>query len=604
MHAASDHAKPPEKPVLLTQPGGETSSWAKGNARVAAYYHCRARARTRVKPAAEEVLQQWQPTVAGELMQHQLLPCRGTPHPLEGAQRRWPETGCAVGGLAAPLDSRQHANWFGYRQQRWKRHWAQVPELIEEADFTLTLEDLKVLLAQRFGSLLTAFQHLDFFRHSARSVYNVNDSNLSLVEWQEGLYDVFSTLPGEKYAALRGLCEPRWRFNKRLKKMFQEMDRNGDGLITFEELSAPRAEVSETQREFTLRRTAELLATHSSASPDGQPHAGTVPRAQSSSDLALASIADLAEAAQAAPPAHQVAAGDGNARSASTELLRSFAALLIHKFPNLEAAFEAMDHSRNGKLSQAEFSQGAKHLLRFAGDTKAIFKELDTDSDGTISAREFMLLRALSQGEETAVAATTLTTKRDVVAARRKRSPIASPEPYSRGVCLASLEIPRPRGERMTSSSGFYCFERSATGRLDGQLHPNELPGVDQENFTELHGPGFVSQGPEHFAEVACIEHPLRGSGWKLGATLGRAARFGPAIPSAQGRQDRELSAAGFLAHAGRHPAEAPERRSRMPASAARSPAPRGPGMGPWREPRSALGPRAWSSPGLLRGAR
>lgn len=301
-----------------------------------------------------------------------------------------------------------------------------------------------------------------------------------------------------------------------------------------------------------------------------------------------------------------------------SHLLRSFAALLMQRYPSLEKGFQAIDINGNGLLSMAEFEQGAQHALRWAGDTKSIFQELDKERNGTISIEEFKLLRGLPQVEksELEVMAKTncMETKRDLVEARKQRSPIEAPGTHARGTCLSLHEMPRPRGEKVTSSAGFWSFERSATGRLDHKLHPNEAPGQDQEMYSSSHGPGFCPKGPEYFPETACGKHPLRGDKWKIGSTTNRTERFGPLIPSAQGRQDRELSGAGFANYEGDRPGDTWSvngsgahslslRRARMGpthgtcnSAGLQAPKP----IGPWQETRASLHLKIKSKPSLL----
>ncbi|CAK0903818.1 unnamed protein product, partial [Prorocentrum cordatum] len=103
----------------------------------------------------------------------------------------------------------------------------------------------------------------------------------------------------------------------------------------------------------------------------------------------------------------------------------------------------------------------------------------------------------------------------DVMAERTRRSKIPGALLYHRGTCLASCDMIRPQGEHVATSVGFHSFERSPTGRLDDQLHPNFYPGQDPEVFTDRRGPGSCPKGPEAFAEVAQASHPTRGTGWK-----------------------------------------------------------------------------------------
>lgn len=179
---------------------------------------------------------------------------------------------------------------------------------------------------------------------------------------------------------------------------------------------------------------------------------------------------------------------------------------------------------------------------------------------------------------------------------------------------MSTNEMPRPRGEKVTTSAGFWSFQRSPTGRMDEKLHPNEAPGQDQEMYTDAHGPGFCAKGPEYFSETACDTHPLRGDKWKSGSTVNRTERFGPLIPSAQGRQDRELSGASFATYEGDRPADTwtvtgtgahslSLRRARMGptlgncnSAGLQAPKP----IGPWQDSRASLHLKTKSKSSLL----
>merc|ERR1712217_1004894 len=83
-----------------------------------------------------------------------------------------------------------------------------------------------------------------------------------------------------------------------------------------------------------------------------------------------------------------------------SQLLKAFAAILMSRYHSLEKGFQAIDINGNGLLSMAEFEQGAQHALRWAGDTKSIFQELDKERNGTISIQEFKLMRAFPKVEK------------------------------------------------------------------------------------------------------------------------------------------------------------------------------------------------------------
>jgi hypothetical protein len=232
---------------------------------------------------------------------------------------------------------------------------------------------------------------------------------------------------------------------------------------------------------------------------------------------------------------------------------RAFATMLMQKYPTIEQAFKSIDLSGEGLLSMNEFEVGCK-ALRWGGDLRAVFKEMDLDNSGQLTIKEFSRLLMLPPADQAQVDKFRVQSKKDVMAERTRRSKIPGALLYHRGTCLAACDIARPQGEHVASASGFHSFDRSPTGRLDDQIHPNFYPGLDPEAFSDRHGPGFLSKGPESFAEVADSKHPMRGSQWKVGSCTSRTERFGPLIPSAQGRRDRELSGAGFASYEGQAP--------------------------------------------------
>lgn len=647
----------------------------------------------------------------------QALPCGSTPHPTEGSQRRWPEAGATRSGGSGP--SVKDWGKLRAREPRWQRSWADVKQMVIDRGEQLTHEQIKILLTTAYGSLTRAFVELDFF----------NDGVLSLVELQEGLYQVLTKSKKPELAKYRMLCEVRAEFNERVEKIFRQMDVNGNGKVTYEEFARTRLQPMESQRQFTARRNSELQSVAAGSdvpewkvmntsqmeragnspwalSPKSSPKVASpsptstgnrfrmveapmmqsmqgsappvllekasvaversLPRLQQerpptvggpdvcrlvvrnadyqrlranpvlipvfeaalkgaickeagrdmitpeciSMSLSAGSIVaeyviemgDLGEAAQnniyhklrcSSTLAHtclmslarvkgieavctgrlevcdlsfpapaqerdSMMLAEGSDEPSCRQIegsedFRAFATMLLQKFSTVEQAFESIDLSGEGVLSMNEFEVGVK-ALRWGGNAKAVFKEMDLDKNGVISVREFSRLMLLPPAEKSQVDKFRVKTNKDVMAERTRRSKIPGALLYHRGTCLASCDMIRPQGEHVATSAGFHSFERSPTGRLDDQLHPNFYPGQDPEVFTDRRGPGSCPKGPEAFAEVAQASHPTRGTGWKVGSCTSRTERFGPMIPSAQGRMDRELSAASFATYEGQAP--------------------------------------------------
>merc|ERR1719265_653122 len=109
------------------------------------------------------------------------------------------------------------------------------------------------------------------------------------------------------------------------------------------------------------------------------------------------------------------------------------------------------------------------------------------------------------------------------------------------------------RGPHVGSSAGFYTMPRLPTRRMDPAhtYHPEQVPGTDPENFTKERGPGYCKKGPEYFPDIGVINHPLRGSAWKLGGNRNREVRLGPMIPSKEGSADLAKSANGWAVYEG-----------------------------------------------------
>lgn len=461
------------------------------------------------------------------LLAHQAtLPLRYTPHPNQIAQKRWPDHGWQYGGVIDPKDLRRHANDFGYRELRFKRI-SKEPEVAPE----MTLDEIRTVLTKQYGSLSRAFQIMDFFK----------DGKLSAIEWREGIYHMLAASYGTDSAKYRMPVVNRQAFNKRMQELFALLDEDGDGLISFEELSRPYLEPEEPSRRFTERRHVEKASY------------------QEERSLAQKSMLLTSRRHQGPPDADQPE--DANMTS-----LRDFMKYILLSFSSVDAAFAAFDDKGNGQLSLAEFMDGAERI-KYVGDAGNVFRLLDKNNTGTISKAELRALRELppapvdtslieQQWQTTTLKPSLVTTKKDLVEARRLRSPISGPPRHRNGLSLSSSQIVRPLGDDLTTASGFHTFSRGATGRLDALLHPNQLPGEDQEQFSQEHGPGFTEKGPEYFPYLGQTEHPRRGSKWKFGATVSRSERFGAYVPSRQGQEDRDNAGMSFLTHEGRRPTD------------------------------------------------
>eukprot|EP00929_Paragymnodinium_shiwhaense_P014163 TRINITY_DN122044_c0_g1_i1.p1 TRINITY_DN122044_c0_g1~~TRINITY_DN122044_c0_g1_i1.p1 ORF type:complete len:687 (+),score=164.61 TRINITY_DN122044_c0_g1_i1:104-2164(+) len=584
--------------ATLAEQESVSSPSASGPLRAEAYYSRRTPQRSRQRPTATEVHWAKQPASASQIhapvsFLHQAGVEKRTPHVIEGAAQRWPNLPHPVQrtGPADPLDDRRHNYNFGYREQRWKKHWVDPPTTEENVP-NLSLNDIKLFLTKRFGSLKFGFKHLDFFE----------DGRLALIEWQEGLRNIFQMANGERYGIYRCACNPRFIFNDRMAKLFQTLDEDQDGYISFTDLAKEHKLPSEKAREFTNRKVRERIASNevelqrylrkdllnqsrleatslmtqaeaeNLSKEDPQVIYGRA-RTQSRDSVDMSPMSPYSRLSRlsstgggfgldstlkpSAPSQSSLMAQPSEGVDEAHELLRDFATAIFNKYPNLNAAFASFDDSNNGQLSMAEFVTGAKNKLRFGGCLKSVFKGLDTDNSGLISTKEFFKLRLL--GREDGVMRSpdlTIKTKREVVSERQQRAGIDPPAALARSKCLAATHVTFPLGEKVSSSAGFYSFPRSSTGRLDKLLHPNELPGEDAEQFSPEHGPGFLAKGPEYHTEVGHVGHPRRGNGWKLGANLNKTPKFGPLIPTRGGAEDKECADASFITYDGRSPYE------------------------------------------------
>lgn len=648
-----------------------------------AYYSSRGLSRSRLCASLQDLHWHHAPQSAAlvhapECLQHQALPCLNTPQPKPGAMERWPAGGAAGQGplLVDPLDGRSQKYCFGGRQQRWKPAKAEVSEGPE-----LTLDEIRLVLTSHFGSLRKAFRHLDFFA----------DDRLSVVEWTEGLHNLLTQSPMLNRVA----SVPRSLFNERMQKIFRMMDVDGDGLISYDELTRQYEQPMETTTQFQIRRRKEKEASAKQATmimertltqalgcfvPDsakiGIPQMedeygeqedevedeDEEDRAQLPSEptqdpwkewkeeeggdfqeklMSLAhtackhgrldgnfldSVKD-AEKRKKAMAGQPIIAGDRHSDADAmllvdpsgsppkvSQALRNFASVLLHSYKNLDEAFKAFDVSGNANLSMAEFVAGAK-AMHFAGSAKKVFQELDANASGTIDKGEFRLLRQLPARYDVDPETLKTPTKRQTVLARIGRSPILAPSPHRRGICLASMDSWRPQGEHIASAAGFSSFARAPTSRLDALAHPGELTGMDAEHKSPEHGPGFCPKGPSYHSETGLAEHPIRGSCWKMGGTTNRVERFGPLIPSAQGKADRELSADSFASYNGRAPKDKWQvhgggassfkdrslRHGQTFGNANSCGLQQPTAIGPWKDSRLSLSTKSRSEPNLLR---
>jgi Ca2+-binding EF-hand superfamily protein len=507
--------------------------------RVPAYYSNKNRSKGlhQVKPSPSEVHWSRRPAHASAVhapvaFQHQALVTKQNPHPAEGAQGRWPDSGFAYGsGTTEPLDDRKHDQWFGYCQQRWKRRTEEEPAP------ELTLLEIKNCLTWNFGSLCTAFKCLDFFEAGS----------ISMTEFQMGLYEVFSELEGERNSRYRIACKPRSAFNQRMADMFRSMDTNNDGYVSFDDFCNSQNEAVYPGREFTQRRMLEEVD-----------HKGEIARerfkrkgkefVRSEEDPSVENIFK-----------ERVFKGDPDVDDAY-EAVRRFAICLHEKFPNARSAFDYFDPMNGNEVSMHEFQDRfiALHFGPYVGDPSLIFETL-ADGKETLSfyrfcnmkkyirtpAPEYDLLEPASGNTISSIP------KKDITSKRQKRSPIQRPSAFGRGTCLHGTHLSHPLGEHVGSSAGFYKFARTTTGRLDLLLHPNDLPGNDSFNYRAECGPGYVEKGPEFFPESACHAHPVRGNKFKLGATMSKQPKLKALIPSRATAEVQACRDAAYCTHEG-----------------------------------------------------
>lgn len=255
--------------MVTTAPRPSSASEAKSGARpvqlatIPAYYNSRSLPNLHMRPTYREEYMHKVPSQAAEvqdvdLFQHQSLPFRATPHPFE--QARWPKDpvmgNVPLRGQAnLGYDDRRQFYWFGGHEQRWRHHWLPRDEDEDEVP-ELTLDELKLFLTNKFGTLRIAFEHLDF----------IKNGKISAIEWQEGLFNLlygsYSSASGKKGKAKRYHLSnvPRWMFNEQMKKIFAVIDKDGSGEISYDEFSKAQDRVNEFPHAASRRRKEELAA--------------------------------------------------------------------------------------------------------------------------------------------------------------------------------------------------------------------------------------------------------------------------------------------------------------------------------------------------------
>jgi len=553
----------PDDPLAVTGVSGATQmlgSTVKHRNHIPAYYGNRNLPRTFQKACSTSEAH-WcrNPCAAAEVqaadvMQFQALPQRSGPNPYEGAQRRWPHAGVNIGnGPHEPLDDRRHPHNFGYHEQRWKKPWCEAQARLFQRLYTddvprIDLADIKLFLTGKFGNLKAAYDHLDFFA----------DGMLSLVEWQEGLGNLFrnTTSSDEKLSKYRVACEPKMIFNERMQAIFRKLDSNKDGLIDFEDLSRVHNGFAENPRTLKKRHIHENYAAKGDLEKKRLACNNTLPNLrlgldETSLQIETADSADVTDGTDAAPAsASDAPEANKEVTKASPlqEMMKDFASALLNKYPNIKAALKSFDDSGNSQLSMAEFCTGAKKM-HFTGDLKAVFKELDLNRNGVIGAPEFKRLVRMARTSGFVNEGMIAKSKKEDVEAKKSRQGSHGPPPLTRGECLAGSSSWRPHSDKISSSAGFYTFPRTTTRRLDISAHPDDLPGVDHGNYAGERGPGYLQKGPEYYSSVGDVGHPTRGNRWKNGSTVNKSQRFGRLIPSKGVADDQECHNASFITY-------------------------------------------------------
>lgn len=523
-------------------------------ASIPAYYNSRSLPNLHQKPTYREEYMHKNPAAASsvidvDLFQHQALPFRATPHPFEN--HRWPRdpvmfnTPLEGGQMNRGYDDRRQPYWFGAHEQRWKRHWLPAQEEEEEIP-ELTLEELKLFLTNRFGTLRIAFEHLDF----------IKNGKISAIEWQEGLFNLlygsYSSAAGKKGKAKRYHLSqvPRWMFNEQMKKIFMVIDKDGSGEISYEEFAKAQEGVKEFPHAASRRRKEEQMAHEAEKwGPSGGPSAPS----QAGSSKGEEEDEENLEEDEDEEDEEAKDDGEGKKKEkkeerTEKEILRdeelsNFTAFMLNHFPSVEGAFKAMDLNGNGLLSGIEFADGAR-TVGYDGHAMQLFAWLDKDGSGTISVREFKKLVRPPKKDLTRVSQL-LKQRRDTKAERLKRlrSEIAHPGPWQRGMCLLDLHAQFPMREKVSSSAHFYSFPRVPTRRMQVELHPEQnIPGHDPFNYQDARGPGTYEIG-----DTVGVKHPRLTEKYQVGKTLNKVKRFGPMVPSWEGRLDEELNSERYM---------------------------------------------------------
>eukprot|EP00397_Hematodinium_sp_SG-2012_P033154 GEMP01035379.1.p1 GENE.GEMP01035379.1~~GEMP01035379.1.p1 ORF type:complete len:594 (+),score=117.63 GEMP01035379.1:37-1782(+) len=421
--------------------------------------------------------------------------------------------------------------WFGYPQQRWKNHW--LPEYEETVTTPEpSLEEIRHFLTQKFGTLTVAFNHLDF----------VKNGRISAIEWSEGLFNLICGGHADHPVAYQLAKVPRWLFNERMQKLFYEMDTNKDGEIGYKEFAHAQGHPVDNAHEFTSRRmlAKKIELSRGKVKPPPEPalHASSY---DSSDQVSEPSDREELTEKNALDNRMATTVGEGF-MSTKQQMMRDFSAFLLFKFPNVEEAFKSFDVNKNGLLGAAEFEEGARYI-GYDGPAKELFRHMDEDKSAQISIVEFKQLLRPSKKALACVAKRI----RDRKKIKSKWvTPIKPPAALRRCISLPDLDITLPMGEKISTSYGFYAFERNPTRRLQLDFHPTEYRGQDSFNFRRTLGPGTYNLPKE----TGAIKHANRQACSKVGGNSmqHRCPRF-QAPPTKEGKEDLKNLANAYCSY-------------------------------------------------------
>jgi len=422
-----------------------------------------------------------------------------TPHPYEMTRFYVPPN---------PTDTKTGgAPWFGYRQQRWKNHWLpEHKETITQPE--PTLDEIRHILTEKFGTLTVAFDHLDF----------IKNGRISALEWAQGLFNVLYGSSGSHLRPSQNPLRyqlskiPRWMFDEQMKKLFLEMDVDRDGEISYNEFAFAQGQPVDSSHEFSSKRHIAKDATKA-----------IIPTSRPTSSVKSDTSGELKRREDSAKQETPVAGDEQH----------DFSAHLLLKFPDVKTAFRNFDLNKNGTLSAIEFIDGAR-CIGFSGDANKVFHLLDKNKDGQITVMEFeKLIRPTKDVLDRVRLSLDEKEKENKMT---KYGPRIKRPPMKRGMSLPGLDVRFPLGEHMASCAGFTTFAREPTRRNQLDFHPTEYPGQDAFNFESTRGPGTYDL-PQ---ETGSIRHVSKISCSKLGinAFHARVPRFSAPIPTKEGREE------------------------------------------------------------------